>query len=85
MTTPASTSCAAHLCPIQGGISSNNRPLFHAANNRMIPAFIAERYDRQTAAATKQAAEKLDTSEPFKNLSRSENDPASIQSASSTH
>jgi len=44
-----------------------------------------ERYDRQTAASLKQSAEKLDTGEPFNNLSRSENSPQPVESISSTH
>jgi integrase len=44
-----------------------------------------ERYDRQTAASLKQSAEKLDTGEPFKNLSISAKFAAPVESVSSSH
>ena len=46
---------------------------------------VTERYDRQVLARLQEAAGKLDDGQPFKNLSRSDDQPSPVESTSSTH
>jgi integrase len=46
---------------------------------------VTERYDRQVLARLKEGAGKLDDGQPFKNLSSSDDQPAAVESVSSTH
>jgi integrase len=46
---------------------------------------VTERYDRQTLTALKEAVGKLDDGQPFKNLSRSDDQPSPVESTSSMH
>jgi integrase len=46
---------------------------------------VTERYDRQVLARLQEAAAKLDDGQPFKNLSSSDHQPSTVESASSTH
>ena len=46
---------------------------------------VTERYDRQVLSTLKDAAGKLDDGQPFKNLSRSDDQSTPVESVSSTH
>jgi integrase len=46
---------------------------------------VTERYDRQVLATLKEAVGKLDDGQPFKNLSRSDDQPTPVESLSPTH
>jgi len=46
---------------------------------------VTERSDRQVLAALKEAVSKLDDGQPFKNLSTSDDQAATVESVSSTH
>jgi integrase len=46
---------------------------------------VTERYDRQVLDNLREAAEKLDDGQPFKNLSTSGSEPSPVESESPTH